>query len=459
MYRRGLSRRQVLYSAMAIGASAALAACVPTPAAPTPEAAGATSEAAPAAAAAEPITLTVWWNNWGEKWNAPMEEFGKTFTAENPSVNFEWTFSDEWREKLLARVAAGDPPDITYSNSSYQANLASQGTFLPLDEYVAQAGIKREDMIVAMWDQCLWEGKLFGLPGGADFIALFYNKGVYKETGLDPETPPKTVSELTEHSLKILKKDDAGNLERIGYSPYNYELSYWGFIFGGEWYDPEQKKVTANHPKNVEALEWLVDYVSNMGADKLTTFQASQPDQWTPGNTFVTGRSAYVLDGYWQGGILDDGAPDLEYGITYFPTLSGTLEERKLYMVGGWMVCLPKGTKYPDQAWQFMKYAFVDNSWKMGCQTVNGCTVIAQMEQFTQCVIDAIGPENRMAPYFHVFGESGMAATKYWPVMKANALYTDELARAYDAAVNSQKTAKQALDELTELVQKELDKG
>ena len=405
------------------------------------------------------MTLDVWWNNWGEEWNKALEDHSTAFTTENPNVTFEWTFSDEWREKLLARVAAGDPPDVAYTNWSYQATLASQGTFLALDDYVAQAGYKREDFVLAMWDQSLYEGKLYCLPGGADFIAMFYSKTAYKDAGLDPNAPPKTTAELVEHSLKLLKKDNAGNLDRIGYGPYNYELGQWGFIFGGEWYDPATNKVTANDPKNVEALTWLTDYVQQLGADKLTAFQASQPDQWTPGNPFMTGRAAYIMDGYWQGDILDSGAPDMEYGITFIPTPNGTPEERSRYMIGGWMAGIPSGSPNGSAAWSFMKYAFVDNSWKMACDSVNGCTVTAQMEQFEQCVIDKIGKENRMAADFHVFGEIGAAGSKYWPAITANALYNDELARAYDAAVNGQKTPQQALDELTELVQKELDKA
>ncbi len=463
-----LNRRQLLHAIGTWVGVTALAACAqpapPTqqPAQPTQLVATQVSEPAsppPPTPASEVVTLDILWNGWAEEIATRMEEFGKSFMGQHPNITLEWAFSNEWREKLLARVAAGDPPDVCYTNSTAQAGLASQGAFLALDDYIAQANLKRADFLPGMWDQSLWDGKLYAIPGGADFIALFYSKTAYKAAGLDPEAPPNTASELIEHSLKLLRRDAVGNLDRVGYGPNSWDLGQWGWIFGGEWYDATNNKITANDPKNVEALTWMVEYVKQLGADKLAAFQSSMPDQWSPGNPFMTGRSAYVLDGYWQRPILDDGAPDLEYGVTFWPTLNGTPEERSRYNIGGWMVGIGSGSTKSQAAWLFVDEVYVAEAWRMACETVNGCSLSGQMDQFTKCVIDKIGSGNRLAPYFHVFGETGLAATKYWPIIPAGAFYYDEQVRAYDAAASGQKTPQEALDELTEVVQKEVDKG
>ncbi len=466
-----LDRRAFLRRAGIGATSALLAACAPKPApAPTTPAQVESTKAPeptavpeptaePTLAPAAPVTLEVWWVNWAEVWNQAMVDLGKAYTAANPNVQMEWTFSPEWQQKLLARVAAGDAPDVTYTYYGAQAGLASKDTFLALDEYAAQAGITSTTFLPSMWAESLWDGKLYCIPGGADFIVFFYSKTTFKNAGLDPEAPPKTAAELVDCSAKILKYDSAGNVDVMGYGPETDHLMYWSFIFGGDWYDPGQKKITANHPKNVEALEWLVEQVKKVGADKLTAWMTGQPDAYTPGNPFATGRSAFLTTGYWMGQTIDELAPDLEYGITHWPTLNGTPEERKNYIVQGWMVAIPKGAENADAAWGFVKSAFVDNNWKESCDTVNGCTVLAQMEQFNKCVMDLKGPDNRMTPYFHVFGETGSAGTKYWPVVPVNQMLFDEMVRAYNAAINGQKTAQQALDETTEIVQKELDKA
>ncbi len=457
-------RRFVQWTSLGVGTVllAACAAPAPKPE-PTIEATEAATVAAPGTAvppaSAGKITLDLWFTDWGEVWNKPMVDFGKKYEDANPNVTLDWTFSAEWQEKLLARVAAGDPPDLTYTNFASEASLASKDTFIPLDEYVAQAGYKREDFVISMWDGSLWNGKLYALPGGSDFLALFYSKTLYKEAGLDPESPPKTTAELVAHSAKILKLDGAGNLERIGWSPTSYDFPNWGFIFGGQWYDAQQGKITANDPKIVEALEWVVDYVKGIGADKLSAWQSSQPDSYSPGNPFATARGAFLLDGYWMGFTLDDLAPDLEYGVTYWPTPNGTPEERRNYFINGWMVAIPRGAKHADQVWQFAKWYFTDNAWRMCCDTVSGITVIAQIPQFKTCVIEEqLKGDNRLAPYINIFTDTGAAATNYWPAIPVNSFYSDEAARAYDFAVRGEKTAKQALDDCTATVQAELDK-
>ena len=174
-----------------------------------------------------------------------MTNLGTNYMEENPNVTVEWTFNPEWKQKLLTGIAAGTPPDVTYTNYTAQATLANDGAFLPLDAYMVLTGLKREDFILSMYDASVWNGKLYCLPGGADFIANYYNKDVFKEVGLDPESPPKTKDELVEQSLQILEVDSSGAIQRLGWSPSSWGFQQWAYIFGGNWYDYQTQTVTA----------------------------------------------------------------------------------------------------------------------------------------------------------------------------------------------------------------------
>ena len=104
----------------------------------------------------------------------------------------------------------------------------------------------------------------------------------------------------------------------------------------------------------------------------MAAFTASLGDFWSPGNSFASKQTALRLDGYWTYDPLDAYAPDIDYGVGFWPTLNGTEEERKNYVIEGWMIGIPAGAPQPDGAWGFLKYGFVDNAWKMGCDTLNG---------------------------------------------------------------------------------------
>jgi len=465
--KRNLNRREFLRIGI-LGASAVvLAACQPNAAGPgqVAQATAGTEQAteapsAVAAAAPGKTTVTVWWEDWGQLFDDLMKPIGNDYSKEHPNVTVEWTFLPQWREKFLTALAAGTPPDCTIVRPADLAGLANQGAFLALDDRFAQMGLKREDFLTATYDSCIWEGKQYAIPGGADFDDLLYSKDIFKDAGLDPEKPPVTLDELVQQSLQILQKDSSGAITRLGWIPGAGDFHDWlVYLYGGELYDAQNHKILANHPKNIECLEWMKKYVDQLDVNQLASFNQSLPDFWSPGNPFASKKTAFRYDGYWDYDPLNRYAPDINYGVCTLPTLTGKPEERKNYAVGGWSVAIPNLTKVPDVGWDFIAYGWVKNAWKMGCETENGCCVVGQMDQYQKCVLDAIGEKDRMYPYFHIFVEHGKVATRFPPVSPVTTELMDQLNRAYDFVMRGEKTAEQALNEVTDTVQKDLDKA
>lgn len=460
-------------------AAAGLAACGATPApaptatsapvaataAPAETATTAAAEAATVAATAAPsvaetgVDIEVWADNWGEEFNTPMQSIGDDFTKAT-GIKTHWQFYDESEGKLLTQIAAGTPPDtVMVDLTSGVAMYAFQGSFLPLDDYFAQSGIKAEEFIPATWEACLYDGKVYAIPGGADYYALFYNKDVYQDAGLDPEQPPKTLAEWVAHSEKIYKYDSQGNLERVGMRPTEVNMEQAGFLYGGEFYDASAKKITCNQDGVVKALEWQADLGKKWSAEKVAAFMQGLPGYSQPNSGFATGKQAYNINGFWIYEPLDKYAPDLKYGTAFIPTLNGTEEEKKNYVVEGWTYSIPKGSKHPKEAWQFMKWVFYDNAWLMGVKTINGCCVIAKLDKFFQGVEEMTGANNRIVPGLKILRETAAAGTKTWPMIPVAVRYLDEVNRAQDFAVRGEKTAQQALDECAATIQAELDKA
>jgi len=408
----------------------------------------------------EPTTITCWWSNWGEYYNNLMKTIGDNFTLDaEPNITVEWSYNEDWQQKLITAVAAGNPPDTCYLGEGAASTLGAQGVLVPLNSYVAEAGYKEEDFVAAMWAMSNYEGVLFALPGGADAKLLVYSKDVYRDVGLDPEAPPKSIPEITEHSLQMLTYDADGNIDRMGYDPQPYDIKYLVAVFDGEWYDPGEQKVTANAPEIVECFEWLQDYVEELGFDKKAEWAQANPGAYAEDNLFARGKWGTFIDGFWVYSALDDFSLDVDYGIAYLPTLDGSLEGRNNYAVGGWMMGMPVGGKQPDAAWRYLRYGFLDYAWKMGCNTLNGCSVIPQMEKMNDCLRDKVGPENRFYPYIDINNDTLRTATKYWPVMPASSFYWDEMVKTFEVIMRGVKEPKEALDELTEVVQAELDRS
>lgn len=448
---RALSRRRFLQVSGSGLAGIVLAACT-APTAPS----GADGAAEPGA---EATTISVLNANWGEFYNNLMQNIGESYMENNPNVQIDWTFEEQWETKLLTQVAGGTAPDATYTNWRSQANLAAKNTFTPLDSYLEPTGLGREDFVVSMYDACLWDGTLYAVPGGADYLVLFWNKDVYRDVGLDPEQPPTTADELIAHSETILQKDDSGNITRVGYIPSADQYIQWVYLNEGRFYDPENNQITANEPINVETLQWLVDYVNTIDVDKLAAFNESAPSYSQPGNPFATRQSAYLVTGFWAYDALNEFAPDIDYGVAFMPTPTGAEEERENYLIQGWMYAIPAGAKEPDTSWAFIKYAFIDEAATMGVSTLNGPCVKQAFAAFEEGLRELMGSDDRMAPYLDVFTRTGEVGTQHWPSIAVNSYYHDEVVRIWDFASRNDMTPQEALDQVTRNVQNELDKA
>lgn len=54
---------------------------------------------------------------------------------------------------------------------------------------------------------------LYALPWDTDARVIYYNKEHFREAGLDPEKPPRTIEELDEYADKLTKKSEIDTQE------------------------------------------------------------------------------------------------------------------------------------------------------------------------------------------------------------------------------------------------------
>lgn len=294
------------------------------------------------------------------------------------------------------------------------------------------------------WEEANYEGRLYALPHDTDDRALYYNKKVFREAGLDPEKPPKTIAEMDAMADKITKKDARGRLERIGLIPWLSQgwLYTWGWVFGGEFYDPKTRKVTANDPKIVAALEWMVSYAKKYDVAVIDSFSAAFGSEAM--DPFLVGQLGMVVTGDWNLALIDKYAPDLEFGVVSFPIPPGG---KLSTWAGGWSIAVPKGAKNPREAFEWA-------SWFCGPKG-----------QLLYCVATAHIPTIKEAAQDPAFWEGNhkvfmelLPYARYRPVIPEGDLLWVELASATDQARHLVKPSKQLLDEVTAKVNKALEK-
>ncbi len=102
----------------------------------------------------------------------------------------------------------------------------------------------------------------YGLPTAVRSLALFYNKKLFTEAGLDPNNPPKTLDEYVAAAQKIAKRDASGNLivEGSTLDMGGQDHQWWREVlirqFGGVPYTDNDQKVAYNSEAGVKALKF-----------------------------------------------------------------------------------------------------------------------------------------------------------------------------------------------------------
>ncbi len=136
---------------------------------------------------------------------------------------------DTLQKKILASVVAHRSPDISQNFEALTLKLSRAGKLVCLDDLIAREpdpDTFRSDIIPVLLANNLFDGKLWSFPFNKSVPVLYYNKDMFREAGLDPERPPRTIEELYEYARKLTRDTNGDGIPEI-----------WGFAFTlrNEW--------------------------------------------------------------------------------------------------------------------------------------------------------------------------------------------------------------------------------
>ena len=448
-----LSRRYFLRASASLTALALGGACSSAePTAATPPA----DDAGQPAAAGRELVIEVQYP-YGGSTGETLKQVWQAYEKAKTKVGIKavWVENDlAGNGKLFSAIAAGLAPDVTWVDGPQVAEWAERDVLADITDYFAKAGLTEADFWTPSWKQNVYKGKIWAITFSADAnFGFFWNKQVFKAAGLDPEQPPQTIDELTQVNNRLSKRS-GGAIERMGILPWTTygsanAMFTWGWVFGGEFFDEKANKVTADHERNIAALEWMQALIKEAGGfAEVAAFQATfGTDANSP---FFVGQAAMALFGPWELANFARFAPDLPFGITFAPSGPPPAQPHSSW-VGGWCVGLPKGTKQMDAAWDFVHWL---------CATDEGTGLYGRLMTQTpgykkaKWYQELANEKPQIAPFIDILKE----ARHQRPVMPAQATFMGALQQNVDAALKGEKSAEQALKDASAETQEALNK-
>lgn len=301
----------------------------------------------PFSAVAQDVTLDLWTiDDPGEYHYVMAEEFQKLHP--NIKINVRTIQFKDMVNDLARGIAANDAPDITYIDNPEVALFAARKILLDLKPYIEKSTvIKEADIFPGPLSSVTYEGGIYGIPRGANTIALYYNADMYKAAGLDPDSPPKTWDELYEAAKKLT--DPTNNVYGLAFSAVGTEEGTFQYLpllqmTGGDYNNVN----TEGGAKALEFWKKLLD-------EKLASPDTLIRGQFDSTGTFNAGNAAMSISGPWELPRMGTDAK-FEYRAAVLPVPDASATRASALGEGDNVILA--NTDNPDEAFQFVEYMY-----------------------------------------------------------------------------------------------------
>jgi multiple sugar transport system substrate-binding protein len=255
--------------------------------------------------------------------------------------------SDYALQKVLAAIAGGKPPDISYLYGSWAPNIATNPGVVTLNKLIAgDPSFNWNDFYPAERQQATVDGKIVGVPALVDNLALVYNKKLFAQAGLSAPTANWTWSDFENAALKLT--DPAK--KQFGWAYVNDASEdtvwrYWAMLWqaGGSILSPDGKHAGFDSPAGVKALTLLQSL-----AARHAIYLDNGSDNYL--SVFTAGHIGMLWTGPWD--LSNITASKMSYGVQILP---GDLNHQTISGPDNWVV-FNNGSARTQAAWEFLKW-------------------------------------------------------------------------------------------------------
>lgn len=256
--------------------------------------------------------------------------------------------------KLSTASSSGKTPDLIASDVVYAAQLLQTHQLKDITDAVNKMSFKSSlapSYLKAMTN----DGKIYGVPQNPDASALFYNKDLFRQAGLDPNKPPASWAEIATDAAKISAL--GGGVKGFYFSGNCANCNAYTFLplvwaSGSDVLSDDGKSVQFDTPQMTAAMSfyhsvWAAQNVppaakTDTGANFLAAFQT--------GNVGIEGLGAFAV------GPL--ATAKFSYGVAPLPGESGGQSA----FAGGDVLAVPSHSSHESQALDFIRWFLSDNT-------------------------------------------------------------------------------------------------
>ncbi|HEV2782620.1 MAG TPA: extracellular solute-binding protein [Actinophytocola sp.] len=239
----------------------------------------------------------------GSDWVKVIEECGRQAGVTVERQAYDTT---DLTNKVLLAAQQGTAPNVLVVDNPVVSTLAEAGVLKSNQDSGLDASKASPNLVAAAQTG----GQTYGVPIGANTLALYYNKAVLAAAGVDPGS----ISDWAALDAALAKVTAAGRkgitFSAIGTEEGTFQFLPWFWGAGAQLTD-------LSSPEAAAALELWKSWLDKKYAPN-SVINNTQTTSW---QEFATGEYAFAENGTWQ--LQNAKKAGFEYGVIPIPSRTG----------------------------------------------------------------------------------------------------------------------------------------
>ena len=294
------------------------------------------------------LEVVIWDNNQQKG----LQQICDLFTEETGiKVDVQVKEWDSYWTLLEAGASGGDMPDVFWMHSNNSQMYMKNNKLLKLDDYIEKSDkVDMSNYMSEITELYTYDGSYYAVPKDYDTIALWYNKTLFDEAGLDYPTADWTWDDVTEAAKKLTKDD--GSQYGLAMRNDNNQAGYYNLIYdnGGYIISDDKTKSGWDDEKTIAAMQTLEGWIKDGVIPSLETMSENNEDV-----LFEAGKIAMTCQGSWMlAAFKENEYTAANCDCVELPKNAETGRRASSYNGLGWAASA--SGEHTDEAWQLIEY-------------------------------------------------------------------------------------------------------
>ncbi|WP_426124237.1 ABC transporter substrate-binding protein [Pararhizobium sp. PWRC1-1] len=284
------------------------------------------------------------WIYCGDVMDQVHEKYIKQWEEKNPG----WKVTPEvvgWaqcQDKATTLAVAGTPVAMAYVGSRTLKEFAQNDLIVP----VPMTEDEKKSYYPNITDTVTFDDNQWGVPIAFSTKALYWNKDLFKQAGLDPETPPKTWAEEIAFAKQIKEKTGIAGygLPAKTFDNTMHQFMHWVYTNNGKVIDGD--KIVMDSPEVLAALQAYKD-ITPYSVEGATAYEQNEMRA-----IFLDGKVGMLQSG--SGAAVRLKETKVNWGVAPLPLGPSAKGEGTLLITDS--LAIFKGSGVEEKAIEFAKF-------------------------------------------------------------------------------------------------------